>query len=92
VPVDLQASIDQNQEVLDYTNAYQTKVPDYFRIDIGVSYRKNLPTWSWVLSLDIQNVTGRLNVYNEYYSTERMVVDYNYMNGLIPILNYRVEF
>lgn len=92
VPIDLQASMDQNQEVLDYTNAYETKVPDYFRIDIGVSYRKNLPTWSWVLSLDIQNVTGRLNVYNEYYSSERMVVDYNYMNGLIPILNYRVEF
>lgn len=92
VPINLQASIDQNGEVLDYDQAYETKVPDYFRIDIGVSYRKNLPTWSWVLSLDIQNVTGRLNVYNEYYSSERNVVDYNYMNGLIPILNYRVEF
>lgn len=92
VPIDLAASIDMGEEVLDFDRAYETKVPDYFRMDIGVSYRRNHPNWSWVLSLDIQNVTGRLNVYNDYYSAERMAIETNYMNGLIPILNYRVEF
>lgn len=92
VPVDLDASIAQDEDVRIYSQAFETRSPDYFRTDIGVSFRKNNPSWSWVLSLDIQNVTNRLNIYNEYYSNETDNLEYVYMNGLIPILNYRIEF
>jgi hypothetical protein len=92
VPVDLEASHAMNKEVRNYDQAFETRVPDYFRTDIGVSFRKNNPNWSWILSLDIQNVTNRLNIWDEYYSYERESMEYVYMNGLIPVLNYRVEF
>jgi len=91
-PVDLDASKEQNREVRIWDQAYEAKVDDYFRIDAGMSYRKNKPTWSWIVSLDIQNVTGRLNIWDEFYSIETHQMAYNYMNGMIPILNYRIEF
>ncbi len=53
IPLDVDATKEQNKEVFLYDQAFETKVPDYFRVDLGVSYRKNKPTWSWVLSLDV---------------------------------------
>ena len=91
-PVDLEASVEQNREVRLWNQAFESKVDDYFRVDAGISYRRNKPNWSYTISLDIQNVTGRLNVWDEFYSPERNSMVKNYMNGMIPILNYRVEF
>lgn len=92
IPIDLEASIAQGKDVRDYSRAFETKTPDYFRIDIGASYRKNNPRWSWIVSLDIQNVTNRSNVWGEYYDIERKSVEQVYMVGLIPVLNFKVEF
>jgi hypothetical protein len=92
VPVDFEASQEAGQEIRDYERAFEESAPDYFRVDIGVSYRKNNPKWSWILSLDIQNVTGRLNVMDEYYYTESGSIEQVYMTGLIPVLNYKVQF
>ncbi len=91
VPVDLEASALQNKEIRLYDEAFETKALDYYRVDAGISFRKNKPNWSWVLSLDIQNVTGRLNIWDEFYSNETRKIEQVYMNGLIPILNFRVE-
>jgi hypothetical protein len=44
------------------------------------------------LSLDIQNLTNRLNVYGEYFDSEKAGVVTSYQNGLIPVLNYKIEF
>jgi len=92
VPVDLEASQEAGNEVRDYDNAYEVYSPDYFRLDIGVSYRKNNPKWTWILSLDIQNVTGRLNVMDEYYHTESGEIRQVYLTGMIPVLNYKIQF
>jgi len=92
IPVDLDASIAAGKEVRDYDRAFETKTPDYFRVDIGASYRKNNPKWSWIVSLDMQNVTNRSNVWGEYYNHEEEAVESIYMTGLIPVLNFKVEF
>ncbi len=92
IPVNFEQSIAQNKDVRDYDRSFETKAPDYFRVDIGLSYRRNKPNWSWIVSLDIQNVTNRLNVWDEFYSIETQQMEQWYMVGMIPILNYRVEF
>ncbi len=92
VPVDIQASIKQNETVRIYDQAFETKAPDYFRIDLGINFRKNNPNWSWIVSLDLQNATGRLNIWDEYYSPETKRMEQSYMVGLVPVLNYRIEF
>jgi hypothetical protein len=92
VPIDLAASNVAGEEVRDYDQAFETKAPDYYRVDVGVSFRKNNPNWSWVLSADIQNITGRLNVWDEYYHAESGKVEQITMVGMLPIINFKVEF
>lgn len=92
IPVNLNASEEAGKDIRQYDMAFETKAPDYLRLDIGVNYRKNNPKWSWILSLDIQNVTGRLNVWDEYYEAEINAVRQIYMNGLIPVINYKIAF
>lgn len=92
IPIDLDASNASGEEVRDYDHAYETKAPDYFRVDVGVSFRKNNPNWSWVLSADIQNITGKLNVWDEYYNAESGALEQVTMVGMLPIINFKVEF
>ena len=92
IPIDLNASIAEGKDVRDYSRAFETSDPDYFRIDFGTSYRKNNPNWSWIISLDIQNLTNRSNIWGEYYDADREAVQQIYMTGLIPVLNFKVEF
>ena len=92
VPIDLAASNVVGEEVRDYDQAFETKAPDYYRIDVGVNFRKNNPNWSWILSVDIQNITGRLNVWDEYYDAERGTLEQITMVGMLPIINFKVEF
>ncbi len=92
IPIDLDASIAEGKDVRDYSRAFETSDPDYFRIDFGTSFRKNNPKWSWIVSLDIQNLTNRSNIWGEYYDADREAVQEIYMTGLIPVLNFKVEF
>lgn len=92
VPVDLEASVACQEEVRRYDIAFETKAPDYFRIDLGLSFRKNNPNWSWILSVDIQNVTDRSNIWDEFYNEESGKMEQTTMVGMVPILNYRIEF
>jgi hypothetical protein len=64
----------------------------YFRADLRLSLRWNRPRLTSTLSLDIQNLTNRLNVYGNWYDSEKGQVVTSYQSGLIPILNYKVEF
>ena len=91
-PVDLERSRAEGKEVLQDEKAYSAQSPDYFRTDLRFSYRKNKPRASYIISLDIQNVTNRLNVYRQYYDSELHSIQTSTQTGLIPILNYRIEF
>jgi outer membrane receptor protein involved in Fe transport len=92
VPVDLEASQEIHTEVRQYDLAFESKVPDYFRVDLGISYRRNKPEWAWVLSLDIQNLTNRANIWDEEFNAEKNAMEKTYMVGLVPVLNYKIEF
>lgn len=91
-PIDLAASQDKGYTVFDEYKAYTLKNPDYFRTDLRVSMTWNKRHFTSTLSLDIQNVTNRLNVYNQYFNEDDNKITYNYQTGLIPVLNYKIEF
>jgi hypothetical protein len=91
-PVDIVASEQKGHTVVDQEHAYSLQNPAYFRTDLRVSMKWNRKHFTSTLSLDIQNVTNRLNVYSEYYNTDKNKVVYSYQTGLIPILNYKIEF
>ncbi|MGL1885773.1 MAG: carboxypeptidase-like regulatory domain-containing protein [Reichenbachiella sp.] len=91
-PVDLEQSIIEEKTVYQEGELFTSQTKDYLRLDVGVSLHFYKPKSEHVLSLNIQNVTNRLNTWFEGYdSVNEEVFEYP-MAGLIPILNYRIEF
>lgn len=91
-PIDLAASIEQGQEVRQEDKPFSVKAGDYWRFDIGLSYKINRQRLTHTILLDIQNVTGRLNVFSEYYDNETKSIETYTQTGFFPVFNYRVEF
>lgn len=91
-PIDTEQSRIKGYTVFKEKEAYSLQNPSYFRTDLRVSMQWNRSKRTNTLSLDIQNLTNRYNVYNEWFDKEQGRVVYSYQNGLIPVLNYKVEF
>lgn len=91
-PIDLEQSIAKGYTVFKEKEAFSLQNPPYFRTDLRFSIKWNRSRRTSTLSLDIQNLTNRQNVYNEWFDKEKGKVVYSYQNGLIPILNYKIEF
>jgi hypothetical protein len=91
-PIDLAASRANGYGVYKEKEAYTLQNPSYFRTDLRVSMKWNKRNRTNTLSLDLQNVSNRANVFTQWYDATKGTVGYYYQNGLIPVLNYKVEF
>lgn len=91
-PINLQASQQKGYTVFNEKEAYTLQNPSYFRTDIRVSMKWNRKHLTSTLSLDIQNITNRLNIFSQYYDEEKNKITNLYQTGMIPILNYKIEF
>lgn len=89
-PIDLAASRNEGFTVYQFENNYDLKLDGYFRMDIGISYRKNRRNLTSVVSLDVQNLTRRDNEFFRYYNRGQIVSDTQV--SFFPNLSYRVEF
>ncbi|MFT7588646.1 MAG: hypothetical protein ACI959_000858 [Limisphaerales bacterium] len=72
--------------------ALNGKAPDYYRVDLGMSFRFNRENTSHSFSLDVQNVSNRPNTFSEYYNSETENIESGSQTGIFPNFNYRVEF
>ncbi len=91
-PIDLEKSREKGRTERDWSRSYSEKLPAYFRTDLRVSYTKNKKRTTSTISLDIQNATNRLNAFDRYYNKKEDRVKLITQTGLLPILNYRLEF
>lgn len=91
-PVDLQASMNRGETVYDETKAFSIKNPDYFRMDIRISIKRNYAKLTSTLSLDLQNATNNQNIAGQYFDKNSGTIKYFYQAGLIPVLAYKIEF
>lgn len=66
--------------------------PNYFRPDIRIYLKKYKKSKTNTLSLDIQNVSGTQNKAYEYYDFQLDKVITKYQLGLLPLINYRIDF
>lgn len=76
------------------TNSYKYNVnlPQYWRIDLRVSYRKNKTKSTVIWALDLQNVTNRQNVAYRYFDRYTQKDEIRYQLGLIPVISYKLYF
>jgi len=91
-PIDLNASIEEGEAVFESDIFFTSQLSDYFRVDLGFKLHFFKEKSEHVISLDIQNATNRLNTWTMFYDPiEEEILEYP-MAGIIPVLNYRVEF
>jgi hypothetical protein len=91
-PIDVRQSAQQGTTVYLQKQAYTLQKPDYFRTDLRLSMKKDYRHLTTTLSLDVQNLTNNKNIYDQFYDTVKKSVVNIYQTGLIPVLNYKVEF
>lgn len=91
-PVDLQRSIEENQTITNDQEAFSQKLPDYFRIDFGASFRRNKKKYSWVFSFDAQNIINRQNVAGEVYDASKQMIVTKRNLGIVPVFSWKVMF
>lgn len=91
-PIDLQASIMANDEVRDVSNAFGYKYPNYFRLDVKPGYRINTKKITHEFTIDIQNVTRNLNVFQQTYDITNKAIKTDYQLRFFVIPQYRILF
>lgn len=91
-PIDAEQSQQLGYTVYKEKEAYSLQNPAYMRADMRISMKWNKKHLTSTLSLDIQNLTGRKNISGSYYDATQNKVVTTYQTGLIPVLNYIVEF
>ncbi len=91
-PVDVMASIETGHAVYQLEDVYREQYPNYYRLDLQLSYRKNKSNRTSEWRLDIQNLTDQSNVLQQLYSEQSQRIFYENQLGLIPVLSYRIQF
>ncbi len=92
IPINLEASIAEGRTVYEWNRPFEEKLPNYFRMDIGLRYRKNKPNHASIIALNVQNFTGRYNVLDQYFSRSTGTIRTDEQLGLFPNISYRIEF
>jgi hypothetical protein len=93
-PVDVESTIRYKRLIYKTSETYEAQLPDFMRLDAGISFRNNNPKYSWMVMLDVQNLTDRENVFRKRfsYSNGKIVSTDVVSLGMVPIFNFRVEF
>lgn len=91
-PIDLPASVAAGHAKYQTDKTFDNKNPDYYRLDIRISMKRNFKHVTSTLALDIQNTTNRKNVGGQYFDMKTGSVKYWYQTPLLPLLSYRLEF
>lgn len=75
-----------------YPVVYSEPLPNYFRIDMGITHTIARSKIRWRYSLDIQNVFGITNIAYHYYDPYlKEIVPQNQL-GLIPVLSVQASW
>ncbi|HHG83683.1 MAG TPA: TonB-dependent receptor, partial [Bacteroidetes bacterium] len=92
MPVDLAASRHNGNTVYNESDGFSEQLPNYFRLDLRFTFKRNRPGYTNTLGLDIQNL---LNIKNAAYRIYDPAFDQVFLRnqlGIIPLLSYRMEF
>ena len=91
-PIDVVASRQAGKTVYKIGELYTLKMKDYFRPDVRIFWKRNKPNYTRTWSIDIQNVAGIQNEAYSYYDVFQAQIVKQYQLGMVPVINYRVEF
>ena len=91
-PIDVIASAEVGTTIFDETRLFSEKQNDYVRVDLSIYRKVEHKKFTSTISLDIQNLLNRENESFAYYDSYLGDVVRRNQLGLLPILNYRLQF
>lgn len=91
-PILLAESRANQEQVEDEAKTNTLTADAYFRVDFSSSYRINRSKVSHTFFIDAQNLLNRMNNLGYYYDLDSKNLKKANLNGIIPVLNYRLEF
>lgn len=92
IPVDLQQSISQNREVLDYNQVYTKNLKPFLYLDFTVNYRINYSKTSLVFTAQAKNILNSKTVLGYSYNSFTKTVDEQSEMGFLPMFSVKYEF
>ncbi len=91
-PINIEESREQEEQIVIEGQRNSIQDPDYWRLDVSLSYRINKAKVSHILAFDVQNLTNRDNIMGKYFDPETQSTVTYYHLGILPILSYKIEF
>ena len=91
-PIDLPASIAQQEPVFNGDRAFENQDPAINYLDFTISYRKNKPKHSTVWGLQVKNALGYEDFDGYQYNFSNDQIDEIKSTIIIPSLTYKIEF
>jgi hypothetical protein len=91
-PVLVEESIRLDEEVIDQNKINTLTAEPYMRVDFSASYRINSKKVSHMILMDIQNLLNKENTMGMHYNSSKRIIEASKWSGIIPTLNYRLEF
>jgi hypothetical protein len=92
IPIDIQQSMIQNREVLDYNKIYTERLPNIYYIDLGISYRINWKKASGIFSLQVKNLLNRKTISEYTYNNITKEIEESKSLGILPMVGFKLEF
>jgi hypothetical protein len=92
IPIDLEASVRENRQVFNLTEAYENRLGNYFRLDIQAAYRLNGKWFTGEWRIDILNITNHQAHLRLFYNPKTQQIDKQQQLGIYPVIAYRMEF
>jgi hypothetical protein len=91
-PLNREVSRTRGEAVYDETRAYSEQQTPYFRTDLRFSFRKEMRRSTIEASLDLQNVTGNKNIFQQTYNPRTNAFANQYQQGFFPVPYFRYTF
>ncbi|MDD5362326.1 MAG: TonB-dependent receptor [Ignavibacteria bacterium] len=92
IPVDLQGSMNERREVLDYSQVYTQRLKSFLYIDLTAAYRINYKKSSLIFTAQAKNILNQKVVLGYSYNNYSKSVDEQTELGLVPMVSVRYEF
>jgi len=91
-PINLEASISNNEQYSDVKNFNENKTPDYHSLFVRYERRYNLKKSNLILFFEIWNTYNRENIETFFFSKERDSIEKILYFSTIPVGGFGIEF
>lgn len=76
----------------EWDKAYESRRPDYFRLNLRIGYKVNFRKATFEIAVDMLNLTDQKNVYFEFYEPSTGEIKTVYQLPFLPVPLIRVQF